>query len=237
MIELLTINKKGVTYTMKGVQEVFEKHFGEWWSILTLMKHLMKEYSQQKATFKDPHKWLLANCLIIKDFIIWQLETPWLHHYQVKVFDEACIDCTHLGNLVIWSHCRQQPLQERYQHDIMVESWMVNVLMILDAPFPLIFSFTADSSNSEKFIEFILDCIHAGDVILGDNCSFHQHGWSKDVAFEHINALGADYWLLPKYCPEFSPAEQVFSFLKAHLQSSFNPQDDLLPAITAILNK
>jgi transposase len=48
---------------------------------------------------------------------------------------------------------------------------------------------------------------------------------------------GGEYKLLPKYCPEFSPAKKVVSFLKAHLHSSFNVHNNLFLAIVTILNK
>lgn len=240
MIELLSVEEKGAVYSMKDVQRTFEEELGEKWSISTLTQHLGKEYSRQKATFEDPRKWLPANCRLIKDFIIWRLEQPLRHHYTIKVFNEARVNQTHLGNLIIWSQRGQRPLRERYRQDIVVESWTITVLTVLDAAYPLVYSITTDSSNGEKFIDFLLDClpyIYPHDVILGDNCSFHQRGWSSEIAQQLITAQGAGYKLLPKYCPKYSPTEKVFSFLKAHLRSSFSAKDDLLPAIATILNK
>lgn len=215
MIELLSVEEKGVVYSMKDVQHTFEEELGEKWLISTLTQHLSKEYSHQKAMFEDPHKWLLANCHLIEDFIIWCLEQPLHHHYTVKVFNEACVDWTHLGNLIIWSQWGQWPLHKQYCWDIVVESWTITVLMVLDAAYPLVYSITTDSSNGEKFIDFLLDClpyIYPHDVILGDNCSFHQWGWSSEIAQQLITAQGAGYKLLPKYCPKYSPAEKVLVF-------------------------
>lgn len=150
------------------------------------------------------------------------------------------IDCTNLGNLIIWSQHGQQPIQEWYQHDTVVESWMLMVLTVLDDDYPLVYTLTAGPSNGEKFVTFICSCIpfiFPGDTILGDNCSFHQRGWGSETAQGIISALGADYKLLPIYCPKFSPAEKVFSFLKTLLRASFSAKDSLLISIITILNK
>jgi hypothetical protein len=240
MIELLSVNRKGGSYTLKDVQHIFADKLGQKWAMLTLTSHLGQEYSWQKAVFEDPHKWLPLNCWLIEDFLIWHHKTPVKKHYQVKIFNKAQVDQTNLGNLVVWSQQGQQPLQEHYHHDIVVESWTITILTVLDHSCPLIYAITSDASNGDKFIDFLLDCtpqIFSGDVIFSNNCSFHQRSWSSDIALALVAAQGAEYKLLPKYCPEWSPAEQVFSFLKAHLQSGFGAQDDLLTTITEILNK
>jgi len=54
MIELLSIKEKGETKMMKDVQQVLEKELGQKWILSTLPRQLRKEYSWQKATFKDP---------------------------------------------------------------------------------------------------------------------------------------------------------------------------------------
>lgn len=93
--------------------------------------------------------------------------------------------------------------------------------------------------NSDKFQTFICYClefIYPGDVVIRDNCSFHQQGESSGMAQWLITAKPApQYKLLPKYSPELSPAEKVFSFLKSHLCPSFNVCDDLLASIITIL--
>jgi hypothetical protein len=103
MVELLAAEEKGAIFMMKDVQQIFADEFSQDWAISTLTRHLGAEYSWQKASFKDPQKWLPPNCVLIKDFALWWIELPVQCHYQVKVFDEACIDRTNLGNLIIWS--------------------------------------------------------------------------------------------------------------------------------------
>jgi hypothetical protein len=189
------------------------------------------------VTFEDPHKWHTNNCCLISDFVLWRVEKPVSLHYQVKVFDECHVNHTHLRNLVVWS---KWPLHEWYQRDIVVESWTITVLTLLNDSFPLIYSLTQDASNGDKFISFIIDClpfIHQNDIILGNNCQFHQLSWSGKTTMGMLASVGAKYRLLPKYCPQFSPTEKVFSFFKAHLCASFNSCDDLLPSIVSILNK
>jgi hypothetical protein len=210
MIELLSVDGKGGSYTLKDVQRIFTDKLGQKWVMLTLTSHLRQEYLQQKAVFEDPCKWLPLNCRLIEDFLVWRRKTPVKKHYQVKIFDKAQVDWTNLGNLVVWSQQGQQPLQECYRHDIVVESWTITILTVLDHSCPLIYAITSDASNGDKFIDFLLDCtlqIFSGDVILGDNCSFHQCSWSSNVALALVAAQGAEYKLLPKYCPEWSPAE------------------------------
>jgi len=122
---------------MKTVQKAIEEETGDCWGYSTINRALNKEHSRQKATFEDPHKWLPANCLLYDNFLIWRLTVPLACHYQVKVFDEARVDRTHLGNLVIWSHRGQQPLHEQYRQDIVVKSWTITVLTLLDDDPPL----------------------------------------------------------------------------------------------------
>lgn len=220
MIDLLSQEEKGKTNSMRDVQETLKKELGQSWGMSTLNRHLNHEHSRQKATFEDPRKWLPDNCRLYENFIRWRFEVPTSTHYHVKIFDEARVDRTHLGNLVIWSRRGQRPLRERYRRDIVVESWTITVLTVLDAAFPLVYTVTPDASNGDKFLSFLqslLSFIFPSDIVMGDNCSFHQKGWSSETASMLLSAVGVQYRLLPKYCPEFSPAEKVFSFLKAHL--------------------
>lgn len=240
LVEMLAVEEPGHTYTIKDVQKMFTTEFGERWSISVLNKSLRQEYSRQKAIFEDPRKWSAHNCQLIENFLIWRIELPLAQHYAVKVFDECRVDRTNLGQLIIWSRRGQRPVRERYRRDVIVESWTVTILTLLDDSYPLVYTVTPKASNGDKFLSFIEAClpyIFAGDIILGDNCSFHQQGWSAEVARITIEAMGAQYKLLPKYCPEWSPAERVFSYLKALLRTTFNAKDDLLFSIVRILNK
>jgi len=240
MVELLSHEGKGKSNTMRDVQRILKEELGQSWGMSTLNRHLNQEHSRQKAIFEDPRKWTPNNCRLYKNFLLWRREVPVATHYRVKIFDEARVDRTHLGNLVIWSRRGQRPLRERYRRDIVVESWTITVLTVLDSSYPLIYTVTPNASNGDKFIQFLQAClpfIFPGDMVMGDNCSFHQKGWSSDVAASLLSAVGVQYRLLPKYSPEFSPAEKVFSFLKAHLRLSFNVKDELLPSIISILNK
>ncbi len=141
---------------------------------------------------------------------------------------------------MIWSQQGQQPLQEQYQQDIIVESWTITILTLLNQKYPLLYTLTPHSSNGDKFISFIttiFSFINLGDIILSDNCFFHQHGWVSRTAQGMIKVTRGEYKLFPKYCLEFSPAELIFSFLKVLLHTSFNSYDDLLQSIITILDK
>jgi hypothetical protein len=65
-----------------------------------------------------------------------------------------------------------------------------------------------------------LPFIMPGDIVLGDNCSFHQCGWASVMAQGMIGAVGG-VQVTPKYCPELN--QLIFSFLKLHLHTSFGP--------------
>ena len=202
-MELLSIDEPGHTYTIRNVQELFQQEYQEVWSFSVLNKTLGKEYSKQKATFEDPRKWLPRNC-VLKNFLQWRLEIPPSLHYHVKVFDECRVNRTNLGNLVIWAQQGRRPIRERYHRDIVVESWTVTVLTVLDDTYPLVYTVTPNSSNGDHFISFIQAClphIFPGDILFGNNCTFHTKGWSSTVARVTVAAIGAEYRLLPKYCP------------------------------------
>ena len=112
----------------------------------------------------------------------------------------------------------------------------VTILTLLDDEFPLIYTIVPNASNGEQFVSFIQACIpyiFDDDIIIGDNCSFH-HGWSAELARLVISNLGAQYKLLPKYCPEWSPAEHVFSYLKAALRATSTAKDYLKQRIVAV---
>jgi hypothetical protein len=86
---------------------------------------------------------------------------------------------------------------------------MLTVLTVLDASYPL-FSLTPTPAMAtrEDCIPFIFPC----DINLRDNCSFHHHSWSSMQAQELISSLGAEYKLLPKYWPEFTPSRENLQF-------------------------
>jgi hypothetical protein len=154
MVALLSISERGATHTMKDVQHVLQEELNQQWALCTLTHHLSIKYSHQKAMFKDPCKWCPDNCCLIADFVTWRLEIPINTHYQVKIFNKACVDHTNLRNLVVWSQQGKQPVCKQYWCDIIVKSWMVTVLMVLDHPYPLHYTITADLSNRDKFLDF-----------------------------------------------------------------------------------
>lgn len=100
------------------------------------------------------------------------------------------------------------------------------------------YTITKGTSNSSKFVDFVgdtLQFIQPGDIIIGDNCSFHYKGWSGHLARAAYHQMGARYYRLPTYSPEFNPSELVFSYLKHQLRREYTIHDDLLTAMTTIL--
>lgn len=76
MVELLSIEDKNATKTVKDVQACLEKEVGVHWGMSTLNQNLNWEHSQQKAVFEDPRKWTPANCHLYNTFLLWRLANP-----------------------------------------------------------------------------------------------------------------------------------------------------------------
>lgn len=146
-----------------------------------------------------------------------------------------------LGDVEVWAARGERPTVEHWKGGSYVESYTVTVLTMLDDKFPLTYAIKQGSSNSSNFVKFWLEdaasFLHEGDIIIGDNMNYHCKGWSAEVTHYFLNSIGAKYYMLPKYSPEFNPSEKVFSFLKHHLRKKHSVHDDLLLAIADILNK
>jgi len=76
------------------------------------------------------------------------------------------------------------------------------------------------SYNSERFLEFIVDCVEKGYIrrdnfIVMDNCRIHKT--SAIVSYFERNNFNILY--LPPYSPQLNPIEEVFSLVKSKYHS------------------
>jgi transposase len=74
--------------------------------------------------------------------------------------------------------------------------------------------------NGESFLayvrQFLVPCLHPGDVVIMDNLSSHKVRGVREA----IEAAGATLLYLPPYSPDFNPIEQAFAKLKALLRKA-----------------
>lgn len=67
----------------------------------------------------------------------------------------------------------------------------------------------------EAYVEHILaPTLSAGQIVLLDNLSAHKGGRVRQL----IAARGCELLFLPAYSPDYSPIEETFSKVKAHLR-------------------
>jgi len=109
-----------------------------------------------EGLFEDSRKWLPENAAYYEKFLWWHAEARKKEHFHLKFF-ECCIDRTNLENLIIWSPHGKRPIHECYRKDIVVESWTITVLTLLDDSYPLVYSITKDTSDGLKFVGFWCD--------------------------------------------------------------------------------
>jgi transposase len=73
----------------------------------------------------------------------------------------------------------------------------------------------ADTRAFEAFVEQVLcPTLMPGQIVLMDNLNIHK----SDTTRELIEGCGCEVLFLPSYSPDFSPIEQAWSKLKAHLR-------------------
>jgi transposase len=91
----------------------------------------------------------------------------------------------------------------------------LNVLSLVTKDGTLEYDVTAARINSDTYIEFLEDVLEGRGrplVLLLDSASFHH---SKSVRnFVRLNRKRIRVFFLPKYSPEYNPAEQVWEEIK-----------------------
>jgi len=95
-------------------------------------------------------------------------------------------------------------------------------------------------SNGNEFVQFFarvgVPHIQEGNIVAGDNLSYHYRGPAAEAVVAMVHEKGARYIMQPKYSPEVNPSEFVFSFLKQQLRDRYSIYDDLLMAMIDILD-
>lgn len=87
----------------------------------------------------------------------------------------------------------------------------------------------ADTWAFEAFVEQVLcPSLRPGQIVVLDNLSIHKSAQVR----QWIEKCGCALWFLPTYSPDFSPIEQAWSKLKAHLRrAQARTQETLQEAI------
>jgi len=68
----------------------------------------------------------------------------------------------------------------------------------------------------EYIAQVLVPSLRAGDIVIADNLPAHRDGAISKM----IEAVGAEYWLLPPYSPDLNPIEKMWSKVKQHLRSA-----------------
>jgi hypothetical protein len=139
----------------------------------------------------------------------------------------------------LWTSREKKHLLKKLKKSEKTECYTIIGMTLPDHNFPFFYKFIDGCSNAHEFVSFAAECaehIFPGDIIVGDNLNYHFNGWSGELVGKLVTNLGAKYYRLPAYSPEFSPIELVWAFLKNKLEHV--PQDkDLLTAATQILSE
>ena len=91
----------------------------------------------------------------------------------------------------------------------------LNVLSLVTKEGILEYDVTATRINSDIYIEFLEDVLDGRDrplVVLLDSASFHNSKAVRDFVRENRKRIRV--FFLPKYSPEYNPAEQVWEEIK-----------------------
>lgn len=73
----------------------------------------------------------------------------------------------------------------------------------------------ADTLSFEAFIgQVLVPTLQPGQIVVMDNLSIHKSAITREL----IQGVGCSLLFLPSYSPDFSPIEQAWSKLKAHLR-------------------
>lgn len=73
----------------------------------------------------------------------------------------------------------------------------------------------ADTLAFEAFIaQVLVPTLRPGQIVVMDNLSIHKSATTQEL----IQGAGCSLLFLPSYSPDFSPVEQAWSKLKAHLR-------------------
>ena len=94
----------------------------------------------------------------------------------------------------------------------------LNLLVALDGP--RFYNFVNGPSTTGHYVQFFTDashtnkdngqpCISAGDTIVVDNCPLH-HNPAEVLLGNYFGPLGVQMIFMPRYSPDFSPAEPLF---------------------------
>lgn len=139
---------------------------------------------------------------------------------NIIYIDESWIDHNEIKNRS-WSPIGKPILSEQYGYKYKRTTLIAWVKWdtVLS---PMRFEWSTDTEIFNIWIEkYLSNELHAGDVVVLDNASFHKSEKTKIL----IEKKGAKILYLPPYSPDFNPIENYWALLKLHVRkhnSSFD---------------
>ena len=172
---------------------------------------------ERKGIYEHPNKWKNGNLQYYCRFLLWRASYTPIVHVRFVFFDEVRVNRGNLGRVHVRGRDRGTVVHDYHRQG--GESWTINFMTNLLSDPPFFFTIVPGSSNAFRYVDFWTRAVreghlHQGQVVLVDNMNFHVKGWSANVVQKLLAIHQINYKALPKYSPEFNPAELVFSLLK-----------------------